>query len=367
MAKKSAKNTTADSTATTVLPNQIPTRFIAPVDKNYWAHLGDNFWEIPVEQFTEHPENAKIFRNKWKEQKQLENSIGVNGVLVPLIANLRKDGELRLVSGHRRLSAAETLNITSLRAEILEVSDEEELLILFSSNIARDLSDSAKIRFFKIAQQTLCHFSESEDGTTVYDDENNVSSALTRIGLEKGIMDFKGLSQYDVIEMITGFTKHEQYILVRVCDENYREKTISKLRNIKGFAKKADEIKSTWENLERMVVSGEISLLEVDKEVVNLNKQIESLLRGKAPKEKAEKTPKQPKQKAEKITLQNDEQDTFSIKDFNQFVSEYVDANFDEIASGLALETAGKETREHLITEMKKHFRNFIHALGERL
>ena len=104
MAKKSAKNPTADSTAITVLQNQIPTRFIAPVDKNYWTHLGDNFWEIPVEQFTEHPENAKIFRNKWKEQKQLENSIGVNGVLVPLIANLRKDGELRLVSGHRRLS-----------------------------------------------------------------------------------------------------------------------------------------------------------------------------------------------------------------------------------------------------------------------
>lgn len=368
MAKKSAKNPTADSTAITVLPNQIPTRFIAPVDKDSWVHIGENFWEIPVEQFTEHPENSLLFNSSWKDDTILENSIKINGILVPIIANLHSDGELRVVSGHRRLLCANNLEIKTVVTEIRELSEEQELMYLFASNVARDMKDAAKIRFFKLMNQLLCQKEGYIDFSTAYENENIDDELKRTLAPFVPFEVLEGFtSRYEIMGAVTGFNERLQKTLVRVCDDKYRKRTIDNVRKIKGFAKKADELQDIWENLEKSVLNGEISLLEVDKEVVNLNKQIESLLRGKAPKEKAEKTPKQPKQKAEKITLQNDEQDTFSIKDFNQFVSEYVDANFDEIASGLALETAGEETREHLISEMKKHFRNFIHALGERL
>jgi len=123
MAKKSAKNPTADSTAITVLPNQIPTRFIAPVDKAEWVHIGENFWEIPVEQFTEHPENSLLFNSSWKDDSILENSIKINGILVPIIANLHSDGELRVVSGHRRLLCANNLEIKTVVTESRELTD----------------------------------------------------------------------------------------------------------------------------------------------------------------------------------------------------------------------------------------------------
>lgn len=368
MAKKSAKNPTADSTAITVLPNQIPTRFIAPVDKAEWVHIGENFWEIPVEQFTEHPENELIFTSSWKDDTILENSIKINGILVPIIANLHSDGELRVVSGHRRLLCANNLEIKTVVTEIRELTEEQELMFLFASNVNRDMKDAAKIRFFKLMNQLLCQKEGYIDFSTAYENENiddelrRTLSSFVPVGVLEGLT-----SRYEIMSVVTGFGERLQKTLVRVCDDKYRKRTIDNVRKIKGFAKKADELQDIWENLEKSVLNGEISLAEVDNEVINLNKQIESLLRGKAPKEKAEKTPKQPKQKAEKITLQNEEKDTFTPIDFEKFVAEYIDANFDYIIADFGVVIQSDEQSDRLKKQLFRHFFTFTSSIGERL
>lgn len=367
MAKKSAKNPTADSTAIAVLENQIPVRYVAPVDKSQWRHLGDNLYDIPVNQFTPHPENSSIFKNSYKENVMLENSIKIQGVLMPLIANLREDGELRVVSGHRRLSVAEKHGIEYLRTQVRFCNETEELLLLFASNVSRNMQDAAKVRFFKIVQQSMCQISQDDENEDSYEPEL-IDEALKSCLLElhKDI-DINSLTKYEFIQLVTGFTEYEQKVLVRVCSEKYRERTINKIREIKNMRKKADEIKEMWEELEYSVLHGAISLAEVDKDVVALNKVIQKALQGKTVKEKPMQQPKQPKQKAEKITLQNDEKDTFTVSDFTDFVNEYVEENYDKILDDMRITFDDMEAWEHGQSLFRDHLMLFVKKLGERL
>lgn len=363
MAKKSKEIVAKNDASNIVLPNQIPARFIAPVNRDEWWHIGGNLWEIPINQFTEHPENSEIFVYNWREQMLLQNNIEGTGVLVPIIANMRQDGELRVVSGHRRLSACEQLEIPNIRAEIVEISEEEELLFLFSTNVNRGLQDSAKVRFFKLASQTLCQFSQGDDGKITYDDENSENSVIRRIALNRGLTGIQDMSKYDFIHMITGFSEHEQKVLVRVCDEKYRERVIEKIRGIKGMAKKADEIKEMWEHLEISVLQGHTTLLEVDKDVVNLNKIIEKALKGKEVKEKPLQKTKESKPK--KAAPISDENSGFDMSNIDEILTSFIEITYEEFCVDFGF-TRNNYDHDELIAKIKKFGLSLLTFMAEQ-
>ena len=362
MAKKNKEIAAENDASNIVLPNQIPARFIAPVDQSQWENLGDNFWNIPVNQFTDHPENSKIFKNKPFEQIQLENSIALTGVLVPAIANMRSDGELRVVSGHRRLSACEQLGIEKIRTEILYLTDEEELLLLFASNINRNMSDSAKVRFFKYVLQTLCQISEDDGETVSYHEQNSENIALRRIVSERGLAHMEEMSKYEFVTMITGFSEHEQKVLVRVCDEKYRERVIEKIRGIKGMSKKADEIKEIWEHLEISILQGHTTLLEVDKDVVNLNKIIEKALKGKVVKEKPLQKPKAVKEKAAPIV---EEKPAFDMSNIDAILEAFSEIIYEEFCEDFNIEINGNDF-DILSPKIKKFGLSLLKFMAEQ-
>ena len=362
MAKKNKEIAAENDASNIVLPNQIPVRYIAKVDKNDWVNLGGNLWEIPITQFTGHPDNQTIFKSNYKENVMLKNNIAASGVLVPIIANMRQDGELRVVSGHRRLSACEDLEVLSIRAEIVEISDEEELLFLFSTNVNRGLQDSAKIRYFKLVTQSLCQVLEDNENEGSYDEEELKKTPLVRIVPERGLMDFSGMKKKEVLSALTGLTVHEINTLVRVVDGKYRERTIEKIRGIKGMSKKADQLAEAWHNLEQNVLFGYISLTEADKEVVSLNKQIESALKGKVVKEKPLQKPKAVKEKAAPIV---EEKPAFDMSNIDAILEAFSEIIYEEFCEDFNIEINGKDF-DILSPKIKKFGLSLLKFMAEQ-
>lgn len=90
--------------------------------------------EIPIIQlhsFKDHP-----FRVV-PDEKLLE-SVKEYGVLSPLLARKREDGEYELISGHRRKAAAEQVELEKLPVLVRELTDEETVILMVDSNIQRE-------------------------------------------------------------------------------------------------------------------------------------------------------------------------------------------------------------------------------------
>lgn len=113
---------------------------------------------IPIAKlhpFEGHP--YKVLDNE--EMEALTESIHVEGILSPLIVRpLENTDEYEVISGHRRLHAAQRAGLSKVPVLVYEISREEAAIMLVDSNLHREhILPSEKAFAYKLKMEALTH------------------------------------------------------------------------------------------------------------------------------------------------------------------------------------------------------------------
>ena len=113
---------------------------------------------IPIEKlhpFEGHP--YKVLGNE--EMESLTESIQAEGILSPLIIRpLADTEEYEVISGHRRLHAAQRAGLSEVPAFVNEISREEAAIMLVDSNLHREhILPSEKAFAYKLKMEAMKH------------------------------------------------------------------------------------------------------------------------------------------------------------------------------------------------------------------
>ena len=105
--------------------------------------------------FENHP--YKVLDNE--EMETLTESIRADGILSPLIVRpLENTDEYEVISGHRRLCAAQKAGFKTIPAFVYEISREEAAILLVDSNLHREhILPSEKAFAYKLKMEALSH------------------------------------------------------------------------------------------------------------------------------------------------------------------------------------------------------------------
>lgn len=105
--------------------------------------------------FEGHP--YKVLDNE--EMETLTESVHNEGILSPLIVRpLENTDEFEVISGHRRLHAAQRVGLSAVPALVYEISREEAAVMLVDSNLHREhILSSEKAFAYKLKMEALKH------------------------------------------------------------------------------------------------------------------------------------------------------------------------------------------------------------------
>jgi len=93
-----------------------------------------------------------------REIEDLAESITEVGIVVPIIARTRADGELEMLDGHRRQLAAQMAGIAKVPVIIKDLDDDAAAIVLVDSNIMRpSLLASERAFAYKLKLDALTH------------------------------------------------------------------------------------------------------------------------------------------------------------------------------------------------------------------
>lgn len=92
--------------------------------------------EIPlseIDEFPNHPFHVRLD----EDMDQLVESIKERGIITPVTLRQKPDGRYEIVSGHRRTKACELAGLSTVKAEIKELSRDEAIILMVESNLQR--------------------------------------------------------------------------------------------------------------------------------------------------------------------------------------------------------------------------------------
>ena len=93
-------------------------------------------YEIPlseIDEFPNHPFHVRLD----EDMDQLVESIKERGIITSVTLRQKPDGRYEIVSGHRRAKACELAGLTTVKAEIKELSRDEAIILMVESNLQR--------------------------------------------------------------------------------------------------------------------------------------------------------------------------------------------------------------------------------------
>ncbi len=70
--------------------------------------------------------------------QDLVESVKINGVLTPVLLRMDENEEYEMVSGHRRMHAAQLAGLTTIPAIVRELSDDDAIVAMVDANIQRE-------------------------------------------------------------------------------------------------------------------------------------------------------------------------------------------------------------------------------------
>ena len=140
-------------------------------------------YDIPIElidDFPSHPFKVKMD----EDMKNLVASIEEQGLITPVILRPKDDGRYEMVSGHRRKEACLLAGLTTIKAEVREITQDEAIILMVDSNLQRTMilpsekAFSYKMRLDAIKRQGKR--SETTCGPVVHKSRDNVSDESGR-------------------------------------------------------------------------------------------------------------------------------------------------------------------------------------------
>ena len=95
-------------------------------------------YEIPIElidDFPDHPFKVKMD----EDMDQLVESIKERGLITPVTLRPKEDGRYEVVSGHRRKKACEIAGLSTIKADVREMTRDEAIILMVESNLQRSV------------------------------------------------------------------------------------------------------------------------------------------------------------------------------------------------------------------------------------
>lgn len=123
--------------------------------------------EIPlseIDEFPDHPFHVRLD----EDMDQLVESIKERGIITPVTLRQKPDGRYEIVSGHRRTKACELAGLTTIKAEIKELSRDEAIILMVESNLQRTtILPSEKAFSYKMRLEAMNRQGQRTDLTSV--------------------------------------------------------------------------------------------------------------------------------------------------------------------------------------------------------
>ena len=164
-----------------------------------------------------------------EKMQDLVESIMVNGVLSPVLIRPTGMDTYEMISGHRRLHAAELAGLTAIPSIIREMTDDEAVIAMVDANIQREeLLPSEKAFAFKMKLDAMKRQGQRPDQTSGH----NVPKLTTdQIGEENG-MTGRQIKRYirltELIPELMEYVDLKRINLVCGVEISYLDKEIQK-------------------------------------------------------------------------------------------------------------------------------------------
>lgn len=128
---------------------------LASIDELLGVVNEESAMEIEISKI--HPFKNHPFKVLDDEKMQdLVESVKINGVLTPVLLRMDENEEYEMVSGHRRMHAAQLAGLTMIPAIVRELSDDDAIVAMVDANIQREeLLPSEKAFAYKMKLEAM--------------------------------------------------------------------------------------------------------------------------------------------------------------------------------------------------------------------
>ena len=144
---------------------------LASIDELLGVVNEESAMEIEISKI--HPFKNHPFKVLDDEKMQdLVESVKINGVLTPVLLRMNENEEYEMVSGHRRMHAAQLAGLTTIPAIVRELSDDDAIVVMVDANIQREeLLPSEKAFAYKMKLEAMKRQGSRTDITSGQNDQ----------------------------------------------------------------------------------------------------------------------------------------------------------------------------------------------------
>ncbi len=226
-----------------------------------------------ITPFKDHPykvvEDAKMH--------ELVESIKQNGILTPTLVRPKEDGTYEMISGHRRMHAAEMAGLTAIPAIIRELDDDTATIVMVEANAQREeVLPSEKAFAYKMKydamrrQGSRTDLTSSHDGTKLRADEE-----LAKMVGESRNQVYRYMKITELLPELLDMVDAGMLPMVPAVEITYLDKAVQKL--IYKYMKEYGILKSYQVTAVRKYVEDNGNITEL-----KLKRLIEEHMTGKA-------------------------------------------------------------------------------------
>ena len=148
-----------------------------------------------IRPFKDHP--FKVLDDE--KMHELVESIMLNGVLVPVTVRPIEDGEYEMISGHRRMYAADFIGMKEIPAIVRDMTDDEAVIFMVDSNLQREeILPSERAKAYKMKLEAI----KRQAGRPAKENGDHVGHHLSSKKSVEIIADESGASKSQVQRFI---------------------------------------------------------------------------------------------------------------------------------------------------------------------
>ena len=175
---------------------------LASIDELLGVVNEESAMEIEISKI--HPFKNHPFKVLDDEKMQdLVESVRINGVLTPVLLRMDDNEEYEMVSGHRRMHAAQLAGLTTIPAIVRELSDDDAIVAMVDANIQREeLLPSEKAFAYKMKLDAMKRQGIRTDLTCVQNEHKSGKKSRELLGEQVGISSVQVTRYIRLTELI---------------------------------------------------------------------------------------------------------------------------------------------------------------------
>ena len=175
---------------------------LASIDELLGVVNEESAMEIEISKI--HPFKNHPFKVLDDEKMQdLVESVKINGVLTPVLLRMDDNEEYEMVSGHRRMHAAQLAGLTTIPAIVRELSDDDAIVTMVDANIQREeLLPSEKAFAYKMKLDAMKRQGIRTDLTCVQNEHKSGKKSRELLGEQVGISSVQVTRYIRLTELI---------------------------------------------------------------------------------------------------------------------------------------------------------------------